>query len=69
MTRTERRAFRLSPIGAAIEWPRADYGISIDSMVAGGREHVPPPGVLERIKRDLAAAQAAVEKSHRRRAA
>lgn len=69
MTPAKRRALVLTPRGAAIEWPDIDFGISIESMVAGGREHVPPPGVLERIKRDLEEAQAAIAKSHRRRAA
>lgn len=68
-TPTQRRDFRVSPQGVALEWETLDYGLSIDSIVAGRREHVPPPGYFERLDAELAKHGISRMTSQRRRVA
>ncbi|MFM9957277.1 MAG: DUF2442 domain-containing protein [Phycisphaerales bacterium] len=53
-TPSQRRDLRVSPQGVAVEWEELDFGLSIDSIVAGRREHVPPRGYFERLDAHLA---------------
>ena len=45
----ERREWEYWPFGTALEWPRLDLQISVESIVAGRREHLPPPGFRARL--------------------
>jgi hypothetical protein len=40
----EREAFEYLGPGTGLEWPEFDLQLSVDGIVAGRREHVPPPG-------------------------
>ncbi len=37
--------------GYAVEWPDLDLQLSIESIVAGRREHVPPPGFYDWLRK------------------
>jgi hypothetical protein len=53
-TPAQRREAKVTPWGVAIEWESMDFGLSVDSIVAGRREHVPPPGFYEKLDAELA---------------
>ncbi len=44
---------------SALEWPDLDLQLSVDSIVQGRREVVPPPGFKEETAKALAARRAA----------
>jgi len=43
-TPKERRGWKFLGPGTAVEWPRLDLQLSVESIIAGRREHLPPPG-------------------------
>lgn len=48
--------------GTGLEWPEFDLQLSVDGIVAGRREHIPPPGWRE----GLAARREEFRKARRR---
>lgn len=44
----QRRNWRYWPYLTAIEWPALDLQLGVEGIVAGRREHIPPPGFRER---------------------
>lgn len=55
----ERTHWEYWPHGAALEWPDLDLQLSVDSIVQGRREVVPPPGFKEDTAKALTAWRAA----------
>ncbi len=45
----DRRAVRLFGGGTALAWDGLGLELSVEGVVAGRREHVPPPGFWERL--------------------
>lgn len=54
------------PHGAALEWPDLDLQLSVDSIVQGRREVVPPPHFKEETAKALAAWRAAKARAKKR---
>lgn len=54
-TPRQRRDWQFLGGGTGVEWEELDLQLSVDSIVAGRREHIPPPGFRERLAADLAA--------------
>jgi hypothetical protein len=52
--RRERQDWVYFPYATAISWETLDLQLSVESILAGRREHVPPPGFRERMEADLA---------------
>ncbi len=50
-TPTQRRKFTMDPDGYAISWDEIGLDLSVESIVAGRREYVPPPGYYERLRK------------------
>ncbi len=49
----ERNNWEYWPYATAIEWPDLDLQLSVESIIAGRHEHVPPPGWRESMEADL----------------
>lgn len=52
--RRERRDWIYLPFATGISWETLDLQLSVEGIIAGRREHVPPPGFRERLEADLA---------------
>lgn len=52
----QRRHWEFWPMGTAVEWPELDLQLSVASIAAGRREHVPPAGFRERLEASARAA-------------
>lgn len=43
----QRRDWDFLGQGTGLEWPQLDLQLSVESIIAGRREHIPPPGFRE----------------------
>lgn len=52
-TPAQREAFAFFGLGTALEWPEFDLQLGVDDIIAGRREHIPPPGFWERTRAEM----------------